>query len=198
MLVFVSLAFGTFVSEDLACVTAGLLIERGEIGAPAAILACTLGIFAGDVGLWAAGRLFGRAVLAWPWVSRQVRQDRVGELRSWLERHAGRAIVASRFLPGTRLPLYLIAGILELPAGVFTTWALEGTLLWTPALVLATAGLGEAFTSRIASLADLSWIPEIVIALAMLSLLRIRRRVPAGDPGGGSGIGQPLGARSSG
>ena len=198
MLVFVSLVFGTFVSEDLACVTAGLLIERGEIGAPAAILACTLGIFAGDVGLWAAGRLFGRAVLAWPWVSRQVRQDRVGELRSSLERHAGRAIVASRFLPGTRLPLYLIAGILELPAGVFTTWALVGTLLWTPALVLATAGLGEAFTSRIASLADLSWIPEIVIALAMLSLLRIRRRVPAGDPGGGSGIGQPLGARSSG
>jgi membrane protein DedA with SNARE-associated domain len=198
MLVFVSLVFGTFVSEDFACVTAGLLIERGEIGAPAAILACTLGIFAGDVGLWAAGRLFGRAVLAWPWVGRQLRQDRFGELRSWLERHAGRAIVASRFLPGTRLPLYLIAGILELPAGVFTTWALVGTLLWTPALVLATAGLGDVFAFRVASQADLGWIPEVVIALVMLSLLRIRRRVPAGDPGGGSGIGRPLGARSSG
>lgn len=198
MLVFVSLVFGTFVSEDLACVTAGLLIERGEIGAPAAILACTLGIFAGDVGLWAAGRLFGRAVLAWPWVGRQLQEDRFGELRSWLQRHAGRAIVASRFLPGTRLPLYLIAGILELPASVFATWALVGTLLWTPALVLATAAFGEAFTFRVASRADLGWIPEVVIALVMLLLLRIRRRVPTDDPGGARGIGQPLGARSSG
>ncbi len=43
--------FGTFVSEDLACITAGLLIRRGAIGSTAAIAACTLGIFAGDVGL---------------------------------------------------------------------------------------------------------------------------------------------------
>jgi membrane protein DedA with SNARE-associated domain len=198
MLTLVSLVFGTFVSEDLACVTAGLLVQRGEIGAPAAILACTLGIFAGDVGLWGAGRLFGCAALAWPWVGRQLRQERFTELRLWLERHAGRAIVASRFLPGTRLPLYLIAGILDLPGGVFATWALVGTLLWTPALVLATAGLGEVFTSRVTSLADLNWVPDVVIAMVILSLLRIRQRVPGGDRGGDQEIGQPLGARSSG
>jgi membrane protein DedA with SNARE-associated domain len=198
MLIFVSLAFGTFVSEDLACVTAGLLIQRGEIGAPAAILACTLGIFIGDVGLWGVGRLFGRAVLAWPWVGRQVGQQRFTELRSWLERHAGRAIVASRFLPGTRLPLYLIAGVLELPAAVFATWALVGTLLWTPALVLTTADLGEVFTSRVAALSGLNWVPDVVIALVILWLLRIRRRMPDGDRGVDQEIGQPLGARSSG
>jgi membrane protein DedA with SNARE-associated domain len=198
MLIFASLVLGTFVSEDLACVTAGLLIQRGEIGASAGVLACTLGIFSGDVGLWAAGRLFGRAILAWPWVGRQLRQERFGEFRSWLQCHAGRAIVASRFLPGTRLPLYLIAGILELPAGVFAAWALIGTLLWTPALVLATAALGEAFTSRIASLGTLNWIPDVVIAIVLVSLLRIRRRVPADEPGGARGIEQPLGARNSG
>jgi hypothetical protein len=71
-------------------------------------------------------------------------------------------------------------------------------LLWTPALVMATADIGELFTSRVAALADLSWLPDVVIALVILSLLRIRRRVPAGDRGVDQEIGQPLGARSSG
>ena len=61
MLTFCSLMFGTLVSEDLACVTAGLLIQRGQIGASSAVAACALGILAGDVGLWGIGRAFGRA-----------------------------------------------------------------------------------------------------------------------------------------
>ena len=177
MLVFASLLFGTFISEDLACVTAGLLIQRGEIGAPAGILACTLGIVVGDVGLWGVGRLFGRAVLAWPWVGRQLQAGRFCELRSWLDRHAASAIVASRFLPGTRLPLYVIAGILELPAGVFAAWALVGAMLWVPALVLGTARLGDAFSAYVPLLTRLGWIPQALIGLGILSLLQVLRGI---------------------
>ena len=177
MLAFMSLVLGTFVSEDLACVTAGLLIQRGDINAPVGILACTLGIFVGDVGLWAAGRLFGHAVVAWPWAGRHVQRDRSIELRSWLERHAAGAIVASRFLPGTRLPLYLIAGILKLPAGVFAAWALVGAMLWTPALVLATARLGDALTGPVSPLISIDWVPHVLVALGILSLLHVLRRI---------------------
>jgi membrane protein DedA with SNARE-associated domain len=177
MLAFLSLVVGTFVSEDLACVTAGLLIQRGDISAPAGILACTLGIFVGDVGLWGAGRVFGHAVVAWPWVGRQFQGARFTELRSWLERHAAGAIVASRFLPGTRLPLYLIAGILELPAGVFVAWALVGALLWTPALILATAQLGNALTGSLFPLISIGWVPHVLVALGILSLLHVLRRI---------------------
>jgi membrane protein DedA with SNARE-associated domain len=56
--------FGTFASEDLTCIATGLLIQRGQVGVSAGILACTAGIFVGDVGLWAIGRVFGRAALA--------------------------------------------------------------------------------------------------------------------------------------
>ena len=83
MIAFASLLFGTFISEDLACVTAGLLIQRGEIAASTGILACTLGIFVGDLGLWAAGRLFGQAVLGWPWIGRRLHRERASELRAW-------------------------------------------------------------------------------------------------------------------
>ena len=177
VIAFISLMFGTFVSEDLACVTAGLLIQRGELAASTGILACTLGIFVGDLGLWVAGRLFGHAVVAWPWIGRQLQGERASELRDWLERHAAGAIVASRFLPGTRLPLYVIAGIFKLPIGIFAMWALLGTLFWTPALVLGTARLGDAFGGPVAPLMGITWLPQMLIALGVLSLLHVLRNV---------------------
>ena len=175
MLTFLSLMFGTLASEDLACVAAGLLIQRGQVEASSAVLACTLGIFAGDVGLWATGRACGRTVLAWPRAAQRLQPNRFHEFRSWLDRHAGWAIVASRFLPGSRLPLYVIAGIVELPGIVFAGWALLGTLLWTPALVLLTAIIGHAFIERISSLVGSAWVADIVAAVVIVLILRSMR-----------------------
>ena len=171
MLTFLSLMFGTLVSEDLACITAGLLIQRGQIGASYAIAACALGIFAGDVGLWGIGRVFGRAALEWSWIAQRLESDRAHEFRSWLDRHAGRTIIASRFLPGSRLPLYVIAGLVRLPSAVFAGWALVGTLLWTPAIVLLAATLGDAFIARISPVVGSGWATHAFAAAVMVSLV---------------------------
>jgi membrane protein DedA with SNARE-associated domain len=170
MLTFLSLMFGTLVSEDLACVTAGLLIQRGQIEASSAIVACTLGIFAGDVGLWAIGRAFGQTALTWSWVARCLHPNRFQALRSWLDVHAGWAIVASRFLPGSRLPLYVLAGLVHLPGSIFMKWALLGTVLWTPALVLLTATVGDAFVARMSPVLG-SGATTVVAAAVMVLLL---------------------------
>ena len=190
MLTFLSLMFATLVSEDLACVAAGVLIQRGQVDVSSAVLACTLGIFVGDVGLWAIGRACGPTLLAWPRLARRLQANRFQEFRSWLERHAGWAIVASRFLPGSRLPLYVIAGIVELPGMVFAGWALLGTLLWTPALVLLTAIIGDAFIERLSSFVGSAWIADIVAAVVIVLLLRgmraTRSQVPVlADASGG-------------
>jgi membrane protein DedA with SNARE-associated domain len=177
MLGFLSLFFGTFISEDLACITAGLLIQRGELSAWSGVLACVLGIVVGDVGLWGAGRLCGRAALAWPQVARQLQNVRLNDLRSWLDRHAGGAIVGSRFLPGTRLPLYVLAGVVELPGGVFASWALVGALLWTPALVFLAAGLGDAFGAGPSLMSGVDWLPRLLAVAAVFSLLCAVRAV---------------------
>jgi membrane protein DedA with SNARE-associated domain len=171
MLTFFSLMFGTLVSEDLACITAGLLIQRGQIGVSSAVAACALGIFAGDVGLWGIGRMFGHAALEWSWIARRLESDRPHEFRSLLDRHAGRAIIASRFLPGSRLPLYVIAGLVQLPGAVFARWALVGTLLWTPALVLLTATLGDVFIARVSPVVGSGWATHAVAVAVMASLV---------------------------
>jgi membrane protein DedA with SNARE-associated domain len=175
MLTFVALVFGTFASEDLTCIGAGLLIQRGRIGITPGIIACALGIFIGDLGLWVLGRLFGRAALAWPWTARRMRHRAVDEARAWLDRHAAGAIVGSRFLPGTRFAVYVMSGVLRVPGLVFALWALIGTLLWTPTIVLLTATLGDAFVERVRPFVGASWTARLFVAAAVLGLLQCGR-----------------------
>ena len=68
-------------------------------------------------------------------------------MRQWLEEHAAGAMIASRFIPGTRLPLYICAGLVGMPLASFTAWASIAVLLWTPALVWLAAGAGGAALS---------------------------------------------------
>ena len=172
MQVFLAVALSTFVSEDLTCVGTGLLIQRGQIGVTTGILACTLGIFVGDVGLWAIGRLFGTAALSWPWTARRLQNHTLREMRAWLDRHAAGAIVGSRFLPGTRFALYVISGVLRVPLAVFSLWALIAAVLWTPTVVLMTATLGDAFATRVTPLLGAGWFARIAVGALALALLQ--------------------------
>jgi membrane protein DedA with SNARE-associated domain len=180
MLTFFAIALGTFASEDLTCVATGLLIQRGQIGVTAGIVACTLGIFVGDVGLWAIGRLFGTAALAWPWTARRLQHHTLRDVRAWLDRHAAGAIVGSRFLPGTRFALYVMSGVLRVPLTVFSLWALIAALLWTPTIVLLTATLGDAFAGRITPFLGAGWLARLAVVAVALSSLHVVRTLATG------------------
>ena len=140
-----TLALSTLISEDLACVAAGVLIARGDLSPVAGVLACAVGIFVGDCGLWALGRCgAGLSGRLW-WTGRGTRT--AGPLRGTrptrLTTYAGPALLASRFMPGTRLPLYVSAGIARMPFLTFASWTGFAVVLWTPAVVLASARGGE-------------------------------------------------------
>ncbi len=137
-----SLALATFVSEDLACITAGVLVAEGRMSFPFAIFACFLGIFVGDMLLFAIGRWIGRPVLARAplrWVVRPGALDRASE---WLAKNGAIAIATSRFIPGTRLPTYVAAGALHTSARKFLGYFLLAAAVWTPLVVGLSAGLG--------------------------------------------------------
>jgi hypothetical protein len=121
------------------------------------------------------GRIFGQAAIGWRWTARRLDARRVDEVRGWLQRHAAGAIVASRFAPGTRFALYVVAGVVRLPATVFAVWALVGALLWTPTIVLLTATLGDAFIDRVAPVIGVGWPARIAIALGALGGIRAAR-----------------------
>ena len=138
------LAAATLISEDAACVAAGTLVARGDLTAAAGVGACAAGILSGDLGLWAMGRL-GRAILAPPaWLVRRLERARAPRWRRTLRHGVSAAIVTSRFLPGTRLPLYVASGLYGVPFRTFSVWSAVAVMLWTPLVVLTSARAWDA------------------------------------------------------
>ena len=140
-----SLALATFVSEDLACITAGVLVAEGRMSLLPAVLACFVGIFVGDMLLFLVGRWLGRPAVARAPLRRLIRPGSLEDASEWLSRNGATTIFASRFIPGTRLPTYLAAGVLHTSARKFVTYFLLAAAAWTPLIVGISAGLGLPF-----------------------------------------------------
>jgi membrane protein DedA with SNARE-associated domain len=136
---FLTLFFATFLSEDLACVAAGGLVAGGRVDFAAAVTVCFLGIFAGDLMLYWVGRLFGGPFLRGRLGSRLVSKDQVVTASSWLERRGTSAVFLSRFVSGSRLPTYLAAGALKTDFAKFALWFAVAAAIWTPLLIGAAA-----------------------------------------------------------
>ena len=50
------LGAGTFVSEDLTCIAAGLAVREGRLRLAHALAGCFIGIYLGDLALWSTQR----------------------------------------------------------------------------------------------------------------------------------------------
>jgi membrane protein DedA with SNARE-associated domain len=168
-----AISAATFVSEDATCIATGLLIRAGRLDWSLGLSACVLGIFLGDLGLWSLGRVFGRRVLVWRWVRKRLSESRLEQLGDWFDRCGWMAILAARFLPGTRLPVYVAAGVLGRRAGRFVVWALLAALLWTPLLVLLVALLGDAVVEPLQWLFGSGWLSFAVALVALWLIVRV-------------------------
>lgn len=142
MVLFLLIATATLLSEDLTCITVGLLVARGTIGFVPGTLACFLGIFVGDLLLYAAGRYVGRRVMVRAPFRWFVSARDLAAGAEWFERRGAVVIGASRFLPGTRTATYLAAGILRARFLSFALWLLLAAAVWTPGLVALSAAVG--------------------------------------------------------
>ncbi|MCA9245151.1 MAG: VTT domain-containing protein, partial [Phycisphaerales bacterium] len=167
------LAAATFVSEDLTCVSAGLMIGAGHISAAVGVTGCFLGIFFGDLGLWLLGRLVGGRFLRWNFIQRRVSRDRLDEYAAWFDRRGWMAVIAARFLPGTRLPVYLAAGALGRRARGFVFAALLAAVLWTPALIGLVAVIGPPIQRPLERFFGGGWIALGLAAVVVFVIVRI-------------------------
>ncbi len=109
----VGLAAMTLLAEDGTTLAAGWMRSMGIVGSATAFWGCFLGIWAGDVLLYGLGRS-GHSLLR-----RLATEERLEAARHWMSRSGILALVACRFLPGTRLPTYLAAGLCRMPLGRF-------------------------------------------------------------------------------
>jgi len=170
------LAAATLISEDLTCVAAGLLASHGKISFTAAVLACLVGIFVGDLLLVLAGRLLGRRVLEraplrW-WLSPRT----VERSERWFTTQGAKVVLASRFVPGSRLPLFLAAGILRAPFLRVAAALLLAGVVWTPLLVGLSAWTGGAVLAHFRSYERVA-LPAVLVTL-VVTFVFVRIIVP--------------------
>lgn len=107
------IAFSTLVSEDLACITAGVMAGKEVLAFGWALLAAFLGIYLGDCLLYGIGWIGGVGLLdrrPFRWI---IPPERVEQAEELFREHGGKLIFTSRLLPGSRLPVYAAAGVLK-------------------------------------------------------------------------------------
>jgi membrane protein DedA with SNARE-associated domain len=163
----------TFASEDLTCIAVGLLIGSNQLDAVVGLSGCFLGIFVGDLGLWLIGYLAGLGLLQLSLVGRVLPLQRREGLRRWLDERGATALVAARFLPGARLPLYLGSGLLGLSLRRFAYWTFLAALLWTPLLVILAALLGAPIVQPAIVLLGPGWPALLLAALTLFLTVRV-------------------------
>jgi membrane protein DedA with SNARE-associated domain len=170
------IALATLISEDLACISAGLIAARGIIGLFPAITASFLGILIGDILLYLAGRYIGQPALTRAPLKWVIKEEDASRAARWFSTKGPTIIISSRFLPGSRLPTYFSAGMLGTGFWRFTIYFSIAAALWTPILV----GLSSLVGNRMFIYYDTfrSYGILIVVATILLIWLSLKLVVP--------------------
>lgn len=121
-----ALAFlGPFVQEDAAVVGAAGATMSPHISDVGLLGAVFAGLMVSDIWKYWAGRFAERARFASKWIA----DPRVQSAREKVLRRLGVTLLLARFVPGTRVPLYVACGVFKAPFGRFLTYvALSGAL----------------------------------------------------------------------
>lgn len=161
------IAFSTLISEDLACIGAGLLAAQGLMSFPAAAVASFAGIFFGDLGLFLAGKHIGGPALRKRPLRWFISEDAIQESATWFSERGPIVIILSRFVPGSRLPTYFAAGMLHTKLWNFLFYFLIAGVVWAPLLVWLAMTLGGKLLAFMHAYKTLTVVSVVVVALLL-------------------------------
>lgn len=124
----------TLVYEDGATLLAATLSASGRLNPWFGLLTTFVGIWIGDLGLYVLGSALGQR-LAWSRsIQKYLTPASLARAERWFAKHGSFALVMSRAIPGSRLPLYTAAGALRLSFSVFAKTTAMCSALWVGAI----------------------------------------------------------------
>ena len=176
-------SLGVPIPEEMPIVAAGILSHEGLARWWLALPVCVLGVLAGDVVLYWAGRRWGERLLGWRVVRHVLTRARAEWLEAAYREHAMKTVAMARHVTGLRAAAFLTAGIARVPFWKFILADAAAAAVTVPLAF----GLAYFFTHQInAILADVHRV-ERWLALAGLVVVasglvvyaaRWNRRVP--------------------
>lgn len=129
-----SIFLATFIYEDGATLLAASLSASGSLDPRIGLLTTFLGIWVGDIGLYGLGSSFGRRTAKSRWLQKHLKPESLAKAEGWFREHGSFALVMSRAIPGSRLPLYVAAGALRLPVRLFAKTTAVCSAVWVSAI----------------------------------------------------------------
>ncbi|HEX4129975.1 MAG TPA: DedA family protein [Pirellulales bacterium] len=173
---------GLPIPEEVFVIFAGVASRHGVMHPGLAFGACLTGALLGDLLTYGIGHHFGRNIVReHHWFTRYVTPDREQKMEQLIHRHGPWVFFFARFMVGLRSPIYLTAGIMNVP---FRRFILVDTVCASSVIGLF-FGLSYLFADRIEA-----WWPVIrrgevwgtvvgvlvVLALVLFFYARHRRR----------------------
>jgi membrane protein DedA with SNARE-associated domain len=166
----------TFAYEDGATLLAVTLGMAGRLDPRLGFASAFVGIWAGDMGLYMLGAKVGAKVTHSRWMNRFLSPDSLAKAQSWFERRGTLAIILSRFIPGSRLPLYFAAGTLKQPARMFGAVTGVCAIVWVGGIFAASRfsiiplGSGKSFAAIAVVLLIGPWLSVRLLRSALPTL----------------------------
>ncbi|MDR2863181.1 MAG: alpha/beta fold hydrolase [Puniceicoccales bacterium] len=130
--------FCAFVAEDPTCLATGVLVAHGILSFSAGVAACLVSILIGDFSLYLVGYALGRPALRKAPLKWFIAEYEIDRMAGWFEKKGFQGlmlIVTSRFIPASRLPTFICAGVMRLSLWRLAILFFIAAALWTPALI---------------------------------------------------------------
>ena len=174
---------GVPIPEEMPIVAAGILSHEGLARWWLALPVCVLGVLAGDVVLYWAGRRWGERLLRWRLVRHVLTRARADWLKAAYREHAMKTVAMARHVTGLRAAAFLTAGIARVPFWKFILADAAAAAVTVPLAF----GLAYFFTHQInAILADVHRVERWLALAGLVAVsgalvvysVRGNRRVP--------------------
>jgi membrane-associated protein len=168
-----------FLPGDSLLFAAGALGATGALDAPVAAITLIIAAVLGNTVNYAIGRLAGARLIHLaqtdPRWRRWINPDYITRAHAFFEKHGGKAIVLTRFMPIVRTFVPFVAGAAEMPSGAFAFYNVAGGVAW----VSVCLGAGYLFGNVPFVKDNFSLVAIGIVIVSLLPMLfefvRIRR-----------------------
>lgn len=169
-----------FVQEDAAVIGAASASLTGAADPVLLFIALVSGLAVSDTWKYWAGR----AAYAFSWTRRAAQRPDVAAAREKVLERLGMTLLVARFVPGTRIPLYLASGVFKAPFVRFALYVIATGILYAGLMFGLFHALGAAVGEQARQ--ALPWAALSIVALViayqglrMWLIRRARRRAAA-------------------
>lgn len=176
LIIVLIIILSTLISEDLTCIGAGLLAARGLIGFWPVVGACLAGIVIGNMGVYLAGRYMGKSALRKAPFKWFISEQDLLKSTEWFRSRGTAIIISSRFLPGSRLPVYFTAGLIDIRFWKFLSCFLLSAVIWTPLIVGLSMFLGHELLRFFSIYQEYTFV--IIAAIIILLIIIAKTLLP--------------------